>query len=201
MPSAADSANADAALMTLLQRVLRRPSPFYASRLRHLGVNAAELAAQPDVARQVWSALPMTSRQELLRDQLDHLPHGTLRPPDAAPPVRVGVTGSGDHLLVLAWSADDLARERAAGARLLARLGITSGMRVANTLAGALVTPGSLLLGDVVEEIGGLDVPLGVPETDAAARQAWELIERVRPDVLILETDTAPRLLAAAPVR
>jgi hypothetical protein len=59
-------------------------------------------------------------------------------------------------------------------------------MRVANTLPGALVTPGSLLLGDVVEELGALDVPLGVVDSEAAARQAWDLVDRVRPDVLVL---------------
>jgi len=142
---------------------------------------------------------PLTRRADLVRDQLAHPPHGTRRPPGAAPPVRLGVSGSGAELLVLAWSAADLARERAAGTRVLARLGVAPGMRVANTLAGALATPGSLLLGDVVEELGALDVPLGTVEDAAAARQAWELVERVTPDVIVLDDASTATFLAAAP--
>ncbi len=142
---------------------------------------------------------PLTRRADLVRDQLAHPPHGTRRPPGAAPPVRLGVSGSGAELLVLAWSAADLARERAAGTQVLARLGVVPGMRVANTLPGALATPGSLLLGDVVEELGGLDVPLGAVEDPAAARAAWELVERVTPDVIVLDDASAATFLAAAP--
>jgi hypothetical protein len=136
--------------------------------------------------------VPLTRREELLHDQLAHLPFGTRRLPEAAPPVRLGVSGSGDGLLVLAWSAADLARERAAGTRLFGRLGILPGMRVANALPGALATPGSLLVGDVMEELGALDVPLGTE----SARQAWELVDRVQPEVVVLEDDA---FLGAAP--
>ncbi len=142
---------------------------------------------------------PLTHRTDLVCDQRTHPPHGTRRPPGAAPPVRLGVSGSGAELLLLAWSAADLARERAAGTRLLTRLGVAPGMRVANTLPGALATPGSLLLGDVVEELGALDVPLGQVDGAAAARQAWELIDRVTPDVTVLDDASAAPFLAAAP--
>ena len=129
--------------------------------------------------------LPLTRRDDLVREQLDHLPLGKPRA-GAKPSVRVGVSGTGDGLLVLTWTAADLVRERAAGTRTLRRLGVEPGMRVANTLPGALATPGSLLLGDVVEELGALDVPLGIVDSEAAARQAWDLVDRVRPDVLVL---------------
>ena len=142
---------------------------------------------------------PLTHRADLVRDQLTRPPHGARRPPGAAPPVRLGVSGSGAELLVLAWSAADLARERAAGTRALARLGVAPGMRVANTLPGALATPGSLLLGDVVEELGALDVPLGAVEDATSARSAWELVERVTPDVIVLDDASAPTFFAAAP--
>ncbi len=142
---------------------------------------------------------PLTRRADLVRDQLAHPPYGTRRPPGAAPPVRLGVSGSGAELLVLAWSAADLARERAAGTRVLARLGVAPGMRVANTLPGALATPGSLLLGDVIEELGALDVPLGPAADAASARQAWDLLERVTPDVIVLDDASAATFLAAAP--
>ncbi|HYR97061.1 MAG TPA: hypothetical protein VEM57_10010 [Candidatus Binatus sp.] len=126
------------------------------------------------------------------RDRLDH---PLRRPSGAAPAVRLGVTGTGSTLVVLSWSAAELARERAAGVRLLGGLGVRAGMRVANTLPGALATPGSLLLGDVIEELGALDVPLGAVDGEAA-RAAWELFDRVQPDVVVLG-DAA--FLAAAP--
>jgi phenylacetate-coenzyme A ligase PaaK-like adenylate-forming protein len=171
-------------LARLLARVEHAPSPFYRERL----------ADRAEFAR-----MPLTRRDDLLCDQLDHLPLGTRRFADAAHPVRLGITGSGDTLLVLAWSAADLARERAAGARLLGSLGIRAGMRVANTLPGALATPGSLLLGDVIEEIGALDVPLGAIDGEAAAGAAWDLIDRVEPTVLVLDATSGGALLEATP--
>ena len=170
-----------------LARLLRAPTAFYRDRLAALGARAA------------LAAVPLSRRAELLRDQLTNLPHGTRRLAGAPPPVRVGISGSGADLLVLAWSAADLARERAAGVRLLGRLGLRAGMRIGNTLAGALVTPGALLLGDVVEDIGALDVPLGTIDGEAAARQAWELVERVRPDIVVLEAATVARFFAVRP--
>ena len=109
--------------------------------------------------------------------------------------MRAGITGSGPALLLLAWSAADLAREIEAGARVLGRLGIGAGTRVANTLPGALATPGALLLGDVHEALGALDVPLGTVETEAAARAAWELVDRVECEVLVLEPATAAHVV------
>ncbi len=142
----------------------------------------------------------VVTRADLLRDQLAHGPLGTLRPAGGAP-VRVGITGTGETLLVLGWSADDLARERVAGARCLRALGVGPGSRIANVLPGALATPGALLLGDVVEEVGALDVPLGTIETAAAAGPAWELVDRVEPDVVVLDAASGERFLAAAPAR
>ena len=142
----------------------------------------------------------VVTRADLLRDQLAHGPLGTLRPAGGAP-VRVGITGTGETLLVLGWSADDLARERVAGARCLRALGVGPGSRIANVLPGALATPGALLLGDVVEEVGALDVPLGTMETAAAAGPAWELVDRVEPDVIVLDGASGERFLAVAPAR
>lgn len=150
-------------------------------------------------AAPAWEKIPYTRRAELVADQLAHLPFGSRRAASAATPIRVGICGSGDELLVLPWSEHDLELEKAAGTRLLARCGVGAGAAVANTLPGALVSPGSLLLGDVVEAHGGLDVPLGTIDSDAAAKQAWELIERVRPSILVLESSTAGRFFAAAP--
>jgi hypothetical protein len=142
---------------------------------------------------------PLRTRAELVAAQRERPPFGerTFALPD--PAVRVGVTGTGDDLLLLPWTAGDLAREVAAGAALFQRLGIAPGMRVANTLPGALTTPGALLVGDVNEAIGALDVPLGEVEAAAAQRGAWELFDRVQCAVLILETAAAAAFLAAAP--
>jgi len=146
-----------------------------------------------------WPAVGVTSRAELVRDQLDHPPLGSRGLVGRGHVVRAGATGSGSDLLVLAWTERELALERAAGARMLQRLEIPPATPIANTLPGALTSPGSLLFGDVVEEHGGLDVPLGEIGSDAAAKQAWELLDRVTPGVLCLEPATAARFLSAAP--
>lgn len=140
----------------------------------------------------------VTLRSELIRSQKAAVPLPT-RSASGEAYVRSGATGSGEDLLVLRWTAADLARERAAGARVLGGFGVRAGMRVANTLAGALVSPGSLLLGDVVEEIGGLDVPLGFTANEAAAKAAWELMDRVQPEILVVDGVSAGPLFAAAP--
>src|SRR6185295_11687331 len=126
-----------------------------------------------------------------------HPPLGSMRVASAGTPVRAGVSGSGKDLLVLAWSAQDLERERAAGVRLFHQLGLAEGMRIANALPGALETPGSLLLGDVVQELGGLDVPLGALTTAAEAKQAWTLIDMVEPAAIVLNTPSALQLFGA----
>jgi hypothetical protein len=51
----------------------------------------------------------------------------------------------------------------------------------------------------VIDEMGGLDIPLGTIDSENAAKQAWELVDRVEPQVLVLDTTTAERFLALAP--
>ena len=143
--------------------------------------------------------LPARSRAELVADQARQPPFGSRVFAADDGPVRVGATGHGETLLLLGWSESDLARERAAGARVVAHLGIQAKMRVANALPGALATPGALIVGDVNEEIGALDVPLGEIGTEAAAKAAWELLDRVEVGVLLLDPASAEPLLAAAP--
>jgi hypothetical protein len=144
--------------------------------------------------------MSLVHRADLVAEQLASPPWGRhgFAPDD--PPVRVGTTGSGPDLVLLGWTASQLSAEIAAGTRLFARFGIAPGMRVANTLAGALVTPGSLLVGDVIESIGALDVPLGVVDSEVAAKPAWELFDRVETTVVIAEPgpDTTA-FFAAAP--
>jgi hypothetical protein len=178
-----DETTGPTGLTALLRRIATAPPAFYAT-----AVGASALAN-----------VPLTDRAALLRDQLAHLPHGTRRFPNAGNPIRVGKTGSGPDLLLLSWTAADLQREIEAGVRVFGRLGISAGMRVANALAGALVTPGALLLGDVVEAIGALDVPLGAIDGPAAAKGAWELLDRVEPALLILDQASAGPLFAGMP--
>jgi hypothetical protein len=137
-------------------------------------------------------------RPDLVADQAKTAPFGHRRFREDDPPVRVGTTGTGADLLLLAWSASDLAHEVAAGVRVLGRIGVRAGARVGNTLPGALATPGALLLGDVNEAIGALDVPLGVVDSDGAARAAWDLADRVQCEILVLDPVTAPALFQAA---
>ncbi|GIW42931.1 MAG: hypothetical protein KatS3mg077_0213 [Candidatus Binatia bacterium] len=149
-----------------------------------------------------WGGVPEerpVRRNTLVRLQ-KRLPWTVWRRADA-PLIRAGISGRGESLLVLAWSAPMLAREIEAGVRLLGRVGIRAGQRVANTLAGGLVTPGSLLLGDVVEAIGALDIPLGAMSSPQAAAYAWELLSRVGPDALVLDATTASVFFEAWPPR
>ena len=139
-------------------------------------------------------------RPDLLADQRERPPFGHRQFTADDPPVRAGITGSGADMLLLAWSARDLAREVAAGTRVLGGLGVRAGTRVGNTLPGALATPGALLLGDVDEALGALDVPLGAIEGDGAARAAWELADRVQCEILVLDPTTATTFFTAAPV-
>jgi hypothetical protein len=141
----------------------------------------------------------LTTHDDLVLDQLAHPPLGSRRLSASAHPVRAGVTGSGESLLVLAWSAAELERERAAGVRLFSQLGLTAADRVANALPGALATPGALLLGDVIQDLGGLDVPLGHVGDEASAKQAWTLIDLVEPAVFVLNPASASFLFEAAP--
>lgn len=143
--------------------------------------------------------VPPVTREALVAAQRARPPFGGRIFSAEEPPVRVGITGTGEELFLLVWTAADLAREIAAGVRLLGPLGIGPGTRVANTLPGALATPGSLLLGDVNEALGALDVPLGTPDSDAAAKAAWELFDRVRCRVLVVDPETAPRFFGMMP--
>src|SRR5262249_51245157 len=119
-------------------------------------------------------------RPDLLVEQRERPPFGHRQFTASDPPVRAGITGSGTDVLLLVWSASDLAREVAAGVRVLGGLGVRAGTRVGNTLPGALATPGALLLGDVNEALGALDVPLGAIDGDGAARAAREPPDHVQ---------------------
>lgn len=147
-----------------------------------------------------WGIVPPerpVQRETLVRMQRSLPPQTWRRQVD--PLIRAGVSGRGDALLVLAWTAQMLSVERSAGVRFLQLAGIRPGHRVANTLPGALTTPGSLLLGDVVEDLGALDIPLGpITNTEGAAR-CWELLRMVEPQALVLEAATAPVFFADAP--
>jgi hypothetical protein len=49
----------------------------------------------------------------------------------------------------------------------------------------------------VVEELGGLDVPLGAIDGAGLAGQAWELVARVQPEILVCDAASAAHLFAA----
>lgn len=147
-----------------------------------------------------WGVTPQEwpVRREILVALQKKVPPKTWRRTDD-PLVRAGISGQGASLLVLTWTQGMLAAERAAGVRLLQQLGVQRGHRVANNLAGGLVTPGSLLLGDVVEELGALDIAVGETRCEQSANHAWQWLQRLSPEVLVLEAQTADALLRAMP--
>ena len=145
--------------------------------------------------------LPIVYPADLDLDRLED-PVGEARVAGAAPPVRLGVCEREGATIVLTWSAAALADEAERGAHMLAEAGVKPRMRIANTLEGGLVTPGSLLLGDAVERLGGLDVPLG-PVRDAKTAGAMrDLLESIAAEVLVIDPASAPAfapVLAASP--
>ena len=60
----------------------------------------------------------IVTRSDLVAEQRATPPWGSRRFATDDPPVRVGATGTGDDLLLLGWTADELAREVQAGAEL-----------------------------------------------------------------------------------
>lgn len=147
-----------------------------------------------------WGVVPEQRpvRREILVASQKTLPPQTWRRVQD-PFVRAGTSGRGATLLVLAWTDRMLAAERAAGVRLLRQAGVEPRQRVANNLAGALVTPGSLLLGDVVGELGALDIPIGETRSEQAAADTWQWLQRLRPEVVVFEAETADVLLRTMP--
>jgi len=125
-------------------------------------------------------------------------------PPDVwhrqdPPLVRCGIAGSGEDMVVLAWTAAALAVERDAGVAMLRRFGVKPGMRAVHTLPGALFTPGSLLLGDVLEALGVLDVPLGPIRKESDSALLWSTVRSLNADVLVTEAASGLRILREQP--
>jgi hypothetical protein len=177
-----------ASLEALIERIRRAPSPLLRRALARAKIEPVAFAAA-DLAR-----LPPIEPAEISLDALDD-PVGHLRLADAPPPVRLGTARFGGATVVLSWTARDLARQAEAGARLFRLAGAERGWKIANTLDGGFATPGSLAVGDAVEALGALDVPLGPARDDAAARAAYSLLERVEVDALVFDAASAASLL------
>ncbi len=169
----------NAAVASALRARLARlwqASPFWRRRFEQAG-----FASAPEGI----DRLPPLSAAELARDEAEHGPAGSWR--DGAEFVRAGVAVREQPLDTLLFTAADLRREAAAGARALRACGLEPGRRATNTLPGAIYTPGSLLVGDAVEATGCLDMPVG-PIADAGPRAtAWEFWGRVAPDFAIVD--------------
>ena len=174
----------------LIERLRRATSPCLRRQLAAVGVEPGRLRAA-DLER-----LPVVTRRDLDLEALED-PVGELRLTDAPSPVRLGTSAAGGATVVLSWTARDLARIARRGAAMLRRAGIEPGMRVANTLEGGFTTPGSLVLGDALEVLGALDVPLGPVRDGRAAGSARDLLDRVGVDVVVLDADTGAGLLAS----
>src|SRR5205085_642426 len=71
--------------------------------------------------------MSLVRRSDLVAQQLATPPWGARRFAADDPPVRVGATGTGADLLLLGWTASELAREVDAGVALLRRFGVAPG--------------------------------------------------------------------------
>jgi len=166
----------------------------------------AELFARPGFWQERWRTaghatapaslrdLPIVTAEELARDEREHPPFGSWRATGAF--VRVGWTLAPRALEALFFSASDLEREAAVGARSLAAAGLEAGWRETNTLPGGLATPGSLLIGDAAESLGSLDMPVGPLDKAPARATALDFWSRVRPDFVVLDAAGAVDLAA-----
>ena len=171
------------------RRVRRSPSPLFARQLAAANVAPAELRLT-DLAR-----LPSLQPGDLDFASLED-PLGAPRLADAARPVRLGACERDGATIVVTFTPNDLQRVAEYGARALAAAGVVPGMKVANTLEGGLETPGSLILGDALERLGALDVPLGPARDEKAAKALAAMVDRVAADVLVLDGGTGAALLA-----
>ncbi len=140
-------------------------------------------------APEALDRLAVTTAEELAADELAHLPGGSWR--DATAFSRAGVPCREQALGILLFTADDLSREARVGAGALRAAGLESGRRSTNTLPGAIATPGSLLVGDAVEALGSLDMPVGPIDTPASCAVAWDFWQRVQPDFAIVDAKGA----------
>jgi hypothetical protein len=173
-----------------LERLRRAPSPLIARQLAAAGIRAADFELQ-DLSR-LPSVAPGDLRLERGADGL-----ARQRLADAQAPIRLGTCERAGAAIVVTFTTADLERAAVYGARAFAAAGIERGMKVANTLEGGLETPGSLIVGDALERLGALDVPLG-PVRDAASAAAMaQLVRRIGIDVLITSDASGSALLAA----
>jgi hypothetical protein len=166
-----------------LARIRSAPSPLLARQLARAGVGAGALR------REDLSRLPALRPDDLDLAALGD-PVRELALADAPRPVRLGACERGERTIALAFTAADLARAAEYGARALGAAGVRAKARVANTLEGGLATPGSLGLGDALERLGALDVPLGPVRDAKAAGAIADVLRRVRPDVLVLDPES-----------
>jgi hypothetical protein len=173
-----------------MERIRRFPSPLIRRQLVRAGIESSLLRVEE------LERLEAVTPHELSFEPLDD-PVGYLRLADAPSPLRLGICDRQAETIVLSWTADDLRRAAASGARAMRAAGILPRMKIANTLDGGFETPGSLILGDAVEALGGLDIPLGPVRDDRSALAAAELLARVGVDVLVASPPTAGPLLSA----
>jgi hypothetical protein len=170
------------------KRVRRNPSPLLVRQLAAMNATSADVRLT-DLAR-----APSLEPRDLDFSRLDD-PVAAPRLADAARPVRLGACERSGATIVVTFTANDLERVAAYGARALAAAGLERGMKVANTLEGGLETPGSLILGDALERLGALDVPLGPAREERAVKALAAMVDRVAADVLVLDGPTGAPLL------
>jgi hypothetical protein len=171
------------------ERVRKHPSPLLARQLSAVGLQAADF--RPADATRLASLSP----RDLELTRLDD-PVAAMRLGDAPNPVRLGSCERAGATMVVPFTADDLERIATYGARALGEAGVAAGMRVANTLEGGLETPGSLILGDALERLGALDVPLGPAYDEHAAKALAALTRRIDAQVVIVDGRTGGALVA-----
>lgn len=165
----------------LLQRLVRRifdgPIPFFRDRLVSAGLGPDDIKSLDDLVR-----VPRTTKDDLRASEAAHPPLGDYRGAPVSASIRVSTsTGTTGKPTIALFTAQDMAVEYEAGARMFQRQGYRPGQVIAHAHPGGL-NGGQALLGGVIENFGCLNVAVGPPMSPADAKRAVELWGELRPD-------------------
>lgn len=165
-------------LRETLRRVLDRPVPFFAAKLRAAGIEAADdVACLEDLA-----GVPVTVKQELRDSEAEFPPVGDYRSTALRDNVKIGTsTGTTGAPTIALWTAHDLDVDCAAAARMFWATGVRPGHIVTHAHPSYLYAGGPLLT-LAYERFGCLTVHVPPPDTDELAEQGLAMWRRVTPD-------------------
>jgi phenylacetate-CoA ligase len=166
-------------LRDLVDKVLRTPVPFFARKLKEVGIAGSKDITELEDIRHI----PLTVKQELREAEAEHPPWGDYRFTDPREAVRIGTsTGTTGTPTISIWTRRDLFIEYESGARAWWRNGYRPDMIITHAHPAYLYGGGPMLSG-CYEYLGMLNIWVPPPDTDELAEQALRFWTRVKPDI------------------